>query len=583
MPNLSVADLPTPDQLKQNSVALNALPSPDQIQKARSGAPNGFVAGVRGYGQGGTAGFGDEIGGAEGAALGAIHSLATGENNFGDQGRLAGIANFGENYSRSRDAEREQNKAAEAAHPVLYNAGDLAGTVALASGLSMLPGVGALTAPGESVAGRVFTKEGAQIIGKEALKQGVQNGILSAARGAGSAEKDRASEAAKNGLIGLLVGVGTGGLVKPASDTAVAGLGKVVQGLQNIPDRVVRYLEQNPQNIDLIQSLAKNKDAAIKDYSERYATDLSKKVGAYVTRENDVIDGVIKKAGATQVDPTNILNAFDEQIAAAGRGISDESDAAVKSLTRMRDRFQKQVEDGTVNAEHVNFLRKEVNKVAQGAHGTKVGENPIFASSADVIGDATRDTLDNVSPLIRDANSRLKDLIDTRKAVSNGFGAKSLQSSSMDFEPSDIQKVLTNFNREAKLGHQDAVEHLSNLVGSDLHQSADLISNMKSINFDNANMISRLKTGFANSAPLAGFALGSGGAYAAGQDPKKAGILGALGLAAGLGLNSRMGTKLLINNPAVQQGTTGFLESLFRNVGTKMAGDRAEKNTATKK
>jgi hypothetical protein len=560
----------------------NKFQAPVDVPKKESG-PGGFMSTVRGYGQGGTVGFGDEIGGAEGAVLGALHSLATGENNFGDQGRLAGIANIAENYSRARNAERDQNKAAEKAHPYLYNGGDLAGTVALASGLSLLPGVAALTAPGESVAGRVFTKEGAKIIGKEALNQGIQNAILGGARGAGSSENNALSEAGKGAALGGALGAISGGLVKPIADTGIAAAGKVVQGIQNIPDRVVRYLEQNPQNLDLIQSLAKNKDAAIKDYSERIATDLSKKVGDYVSRENQTIDGIIKRAGPTPVDPSSILSTFDDQIAAAGRGISDESETAVKALTRMKDRFAKQVEDGTVNANQVNFLRKEINKISEAAYDSKLGENPILAKSASEVGDAIRDTLDAVHPEIREANMRLKDLIEARQAVSKGFGAKSLEGRSMDFEPADIQKVLTSFNREAKLNHQDAVERLSNLVGSDLHPSADLISNMKSINFDNANLVSRLKTGFANNAPLAAAMLGSGGAYLSGGDAKDAGILGALGMAAGLGLNSRMGTKILLENPAIQRGTAGILESLFKNVGTKVAGDRAEKNTATKK
>jgi hypothetical protein len=168
-------------------------------------------AALRGFGQGASLGFTDELRGGIGAMdeLGSRLGGALGWESRGlDQTRpTQGVIDaLKGRYLEDRDAARKEEHQAEAAHPALYGASELAGGLAVP-----IPGGGAAKGAG---------------LGTKMLRGAVAGGVLGTAIGAGKSEAEDASGVAHDAL--------GSGLVAAPLGAAGAALG---HGLGKLADR----------------------------------------------------------------------------------------------------------------------------------------------------------------------------------------------------------------------------------------------------------------------------------------------------------------------------------------------------------
>lgn len=157
---------------------------------------SGGMAFARGVGQGATFGFGDEFSGLVRAGL---EKVAPSNPDLPMTAREA--------YQETRDAEREENRAAEAQHAGKFFAGNVAGGM-----LVPVPG---------GASGGVL-KAGARLAGQGALM------------GAGASEATDAAGLAKDTAVGAGVGLAAGGVLHGA----VKAGGKVLQGGGQLAQRL---------------------------------------------------------------------------------------------------------------------------------------------------------------------------------------------------------------------------------------------------------------------------------------------------------------------------------------------------------
>lgn len=204
------------------------LAAPPRIQPAPTmNAPGALASVGRGFVQGGTLGFGDEIGGAGQALLQAMTNRVAAAHQKGDAGSSLGVKlldalgiegrypqEVGGVYRAGRDEMREQDAAAVKTHPGAYLLGALGGGIATGK---------ALPFPGKNAS--LLAK-----IGTGALYGGINSAGVSTADSAGGVLKDAsgisgAEEAAQD--------VGGGHLGKAFLDALGAGAlgGGVLAGL----------------------------------------------------------------------------------------------------------------------------------------------------------------------------------------------------------------------------------------------------------------------------------------------------------------------------------------------------------------
>lgn len=178
-----------------------------------SPAPTQAEAGARGFGQGLSAGYGDEMAGARrGAAASTPARLALGLIPFlgpaltpaaedvvaVEKARQQGRdPSFGEAYTEARDADRAANAAAQEAFPKTYLGTEITGAIAS----SMVPGGQAANVARGGRAAQFLSGLG-RLAGQGALQ------------GAGYSDGDTPGEVASDTGVGSLVGLGGGALGK---------------------------------------------------------------------------------------------------------------------------------------------------------------------------------------------------------------------------------------------------------------------------------------------------------------------------------------------------------------------------------
>jgi hypothetical protein len=167
--------------------------------------PSKTESGWRGFAQGGTFGFGDELSGLVGASL---ESLGGSQESFGDL------------YELYRDSQRQQNEAARLENPYSYGAGEFAGGFAV-------PGVGTLGA-----ANKLQQVSSALRPGGRLMAAGAGAGAVA---GAGYSEDDLLTDTA--------VGAGAGAVLAPA---AAWGLSRLSEGAAGLLGGVRRRLAGTP-------------------------------------------------------------------------------------------------------------------------------------------------------------------------------------------------------------------------------------------------------------------------------------------------------------------------------------------------
>lgn len=172
-------------------------------------APPGPSAGeafARGAGQGASLMMGDEAGGF-GAFL-ASHLPGGG----GDIERRAGRAfdaplSTTTDYEVARNAERQANEAARAAHPIAYGGGELVGGTApaIATGAALAPVTAGMTAAGGAA---------------------LEGGVLGGFAGGGASTAETPGGVAKDVAIGAVTGAVTGGAITKAAPYVAKGVQK---------------------------------------------------------------------------------------------------------------------------------------------------------------------------------------------------------------------------------------------------------------------------------------------------------------------------------------------------------------------
>lgn len=134
---------------------------------------------TRSIGEGLTSGFSGELAGGIEATLGAAEGLLTGKNAFGNEGRLAALTSFAENYAKGRD-EYDRQRALESEQSPLTSLGaEIAG-----AGISAIASAPALAARGLGAVAQGAALGGLAGLGKSE-KQDVAQAATDTATGAG--------------------------------------------------------------------------------------------------------------------------------------------------------------------------------------------------------------------------------------------------------------------------------------------------------------------------------------------------------------------------------------------------------------
>jgi hypothetical protein len=265
---------PSPEELNAipKSNWMDLPPQPHELGVAPAG-PSKLESFGRGYGQTGSLGFGDEIGGAGEAIAGGVQSLLTGSNNFGDQGHLEGIAKIIDNYRRARDTNREQNDAAQNANPGTFLAGKLVGSA-----------VPALVTGGESILGQAGAN--AAISGANAIGESKSSDPLTLA-------KEGVEAASIGGLAGGAIGA-AGKVIDPLVGAGIRAVGakasdlgeKFAVGALGNQAKIIRKLRQtgqlNPLGRELLDSGVVTPNASFENILERLSAnkaDVGKSIG----------------------------------------------------------------------------------------------------------------------------------------------------------------------------------------------------------------------------------------------------------------------------------------------------------------
>lgn len=178
-------------------------------------AGSGFGAAMRGYAQGGTFGFADEIGGVLGMADEAARRAFGSGGTYGDKPLREALV---KRYLLERGSNREELAEAQVKHPVATGVAELAGGLALP-----IPGAGAVKTAAQ--AGRV---------GQAALRAGALGVGVGAVSGYGRTQapdltgqlKDVAQDAVTGGLVMAPLGAGAARLSSAKAKAAQDALEK---------------------------------------------------------------------------------------------------------------------------------------------------------------------------------------------------------------------------------------------------------------------------------------------------------------------------------------------------------------------
>lgn len=253
---------------------------------------------LRGATQGASLGFQDELAGGI-SALGRIAGIKglggkLSEVGLADGGPTLDFDKIGDEYNRSRDAERSANKQAEDSNPNTYLGTNVLGGVAstiLAPGLAPAKGAGLLAN-----------------IGKGALQGGLTSTGLS--------EADNALDLATDAGMGLGIGGLAGGVGYGIGKGLEKGVEKVSPAIEYIKNKIGGKLKTTAEGF------AENATGATAAQSEKFADDAGRQLlDRGIVRPFSSPEGIAQRAGQemnmanSQID--DALNALDANGASA--------------------------------------------------------------------------------------------------------------------------------------------------------------------------------------------------------------------------------------------------------------------------
>lgn len=211
---------------------------------------------IRSLGEGLTMGFAGELAGAAEAGIGAAQGLITGKNAFGNEGRLAALTSFSDNYKKARDTYDTQRKIAEEVNPVGALATEIVGSgitgiatapIAAARGLGLVAqGVagGGLSALGKS------EKESVSGLAKDVGTGAALGGLFSWGLGKLFGKSAPVIQKGKDGSFKIDVGQGAKDVFKVSRETA--------ESLSTPEAQNALRAELNAQKDGLTASIAKD-------------------------------------------------------------------------------------------------------------------------------------------------------------------------------------------------------------------------------------------------------------------------------------------------------------------------------------
>lgn len=205
MKDINLEDLPAPKQL-----SVQDLPSPDQLKTTPIEKPGIGESALRGLEQGATFGYGDEING----GLETLLNQATGKSPDG--------LSFLDEYAKHRDESRNKMEAAEAAHPYVSGAANLAGAIAPA----LLTGGGSLAEEGLAGVATQGAKYGA-LAGLGNSKADLTKGEI------GKAATDTALGGALGGITAPVAGA-VSDILQPSATALASKLGGISSKIADI-------------------------------------------------------------------------------------------------------------------------------------------------------------------------------------------------------------------------------------------------------------------------------------------------------------------------------------------------------------
>jgi hypothetical protein len=340
--------------------------APAEAPAAPAPEPSGIEAAARGLKQGATLGFGDEL-------TGAIESL------FSDK-----------TYRQARDEARANDKAAQAAHPLLYGAGELGGGVATSfiPGLGIAKGAGALATAGKAALTGAISgvgnseKEDIGGLAEDAAASGALSGVTAGVLG-------KVVRGAPERVEKRLLGNITEGATATQRDRVVGRAGsKAAEVLEAIKgDRAIAKAGDNPHQLlpaieNAIENTGQGLDKAIDRGAPILVSDVLGKVEnvaqklagdpgkadaarAVMSKANDVLEAW---GNRTHVTPQEVRVLAKDIGDAAFRGSPAVAPKQAQAVGRqvwgeLKDLLSESVQRGGGSAKEVDALNKRMSSL----------------------------------------------------------------------------------------------------------------------------------------------------------------------------------------------------------------------------
>lgn len=388
---------------------------PDAYLKSKVEAPevSGLESGLRGFTQGASLDFQDELAGGM-SALGRVAGIKglggkLSEIGLAEGGPTLDFNKIGDEYTRSRDAERLANRQAEESNPNTYLGTNIAGGVAstlVAPGLAPAKGAGLLAN-----------------VGKGALQGGLT--------ATGLSEADNVTDLAADAGMGLGIGGLAGGAGYGLGKGIEKGVEKVSPAIEYIKNKIGGKLKT------AAEGFAENATGATAAQSEKFANDAGRQLlDRGIVKPFSTPEGIAQRAGQ-QMTAAN--SQIDEALKALdAKGATASVDDIVSSL-------EQKIKDVSSDPSQAPLARKLQSIVEDIKSSTPKGSPTNKLSAKDLAEQEWRQAIGSAEALPEQTTIPLSEA----EKIKRGFGDKI--SNWIDPESGAA-------NKNAYLGYRDEVE-----------------------------------------------------------------------------------------------------------------------------
>jgi len=430
-----------------------------QQSSAEAESPSIF----RSAGEGLTAGFSGEIAGGVEALSGLAQGLATGSNNFGDEGRMAALQSFKQNYEKGQQDYDNKRKLAAEQSPISSILTELGG--------------GAISAMASAPA---LAAKGAGLIAQGAIQGGLT--------GLGKSEEDSLSGVAKDAAVGAglgaafswglgkLFGSGNKPIVQAKDGSFDIKVGQNAKDVFKVSRETAESLStpeaQNALRAELEAQAAGLKGAIAADFK---ATEALKQSGL-------TAKGALPSKG------------LDKALESAWSSIDDlkpeNNEIAVKAAEGLKSRFKEinqalltKSPTGNVNDVPLRELEKVRSELGDIIFAKKAYNNdPQAKTAATKLWGQLTDVLtkNDIDPLTKQAGDLTKALSGQRAlfkaaeevdSLPSGDWIKALANPQSGSGLKRFKEMVKPLEELAKKGQQDVVPNLSSYVSKDFNNA----------------------------------------------------------------------------------------------------------------